>query len=114
MSTELLEGIVTTLGNLVGFSGIVLLVVWMFRLPPNDRVAGIGKAAWALWWLWAITLAGYVGTEYWLATEPPHNPPTWLEATNGILENLQSEVVQIWIAALIFKYLRWPGSPESK
>lgn len=112
--SDQLEAIFTTLANLIGFSGIVLLIVWVFRLPSADRAAGIGFAAWALWWLWCITLALYVGTEYWLATESPHNPPTWLEATNGILENLQSEVVQIWIAALVFKHLRWPDSPESK
>lgn len=108
------EAIFTSLGNLVGFSGIVLLVVWMLRKPPGDLIAGIGRAAWALWWLWALTLSFYVASEYWLSEESAHNPPTWLEATNGILENLQSEIVQIWLAALIFKYLRWPGTPESK
>lgn len=114
MEAQTVEAILTSLGNLLGFSGIVVLVVWTLRKPPGDRIAGIGRAAWALWWLWALTLSLYVASEYWLAEEPPHNPPTWLEATNGILENLQSEVVQIWVAALIFKYLRWPGSPESK
>jgi hypothetical protein len=62
----------------------------------------------------ALTLALYVESEYWLAQKSPHNPPTWLEATNGVLENIQSEVIQIWLAALVFKYLRWPGSPESE
>jgi len=114
MSSETVEAVLTTLGNLVGFTGIMLLVVWMFRQAPGDRAAGIGHAAWALWWLWALTLSLYVASEYWLAQESAHNPPTWLDATNGILENIQSEVIQIWIAALIFKYLRWPGSPESK
>jgi hypothetical protein len=114
MDTQTAEAVLTTLGNLIGFTGIVLLTVWVLRRPPGDRTAGIGRAAWALWWLWALTLSLYVASEFWLAEEPPHNPPTWLDATNGILENLQSEVIQIWIAALVFKYLRWPGSPESK
>lgn len=114
MHNESLEAVLTILGNLIGFTGIVLLFVWIFRQPDRDRVAKIGQAAWALWWLWAVTLAFYVISEYMLAEKSPHNPPTWLESTNGILENLQSEVIQIWIAALIFKHLRWPGSPESK
>jgi len=114
MNDQTVEAILTTLSNLLGFSGIVILTVWVLHKKPGDRIVGIGQAAWALWWLWALTLSFYVASEYWLAQEPPHNPPTWLEATNGILENIQSEVVQIWVAALIFKYLRWPGSPESK
>jgi hypothetical protein len=114
MSTHTLEAVVTTLGNLIGITGIVLLFVWAFRQPPGARVAGLGKAAWALWMMWGVTLALYVGSEYWLSEESAHNPPTWLSATNGILENIQSEVVQIWIASLVFKYLPWPGSPESK
>lgn len=112
--SQIVEAILTTLGNLFGFTGIVFLTVWLLRKPPGDRLAGIGRAAWALWWLWALTLALYVESEYWLAQKSPHNPPTWLEATNGVLENIQSEVIQIWLAALVFKYLRWPGSPESE
>lgn len=114
MDSQTLEAVLTTLGNLLGFTGIVFLIVWMFRLTPEARSGKLAQAAWALWFMWCITLALYVASEYWLAERSPHNPPTWLEATNGILENLQSEVVQIWIAALVFKHLRWPGSPESK
>jgi hypothetical protein len=114
MSTQTIDAILTTLVNLLGFTGIVVLTVWVFSKSPRDRTAGIGHAAWALWWLWALTLSLYVASEFWLSEKPPHNPPPWLEATNGILENIQSEVVQIWVAALVFKYLRWPGSPESK
>lgn len=112
--SQTVEAVLTTLGNLFGFTGIVFLTVWLLRKPPGDRLAGIGRAAWALWWLWALTLALYVVSEYWLAQKSPHNPPTWLETTNGVLENIQSEVIQIWLAALVFKYLRWPGSPESE
>jgi hypothetical protein len=112
--SQTVEAVLTTLGNLFGFTGIVFLTVWLLRKPPGDRLAGIGRAAWALWWLWALTLALYVASEYLLAQKSPHNPPTWLEATNGVLENIQSEVIQIWLAALVFKYLRWPGSPESE
>jgi hypothetical protein len=112
--SQTVEAVLTTLGNLFGFTGIVFLTVWLLRKPPGDRLAGIGRAAWALWWLWALTLALYVASEYWLAQKSPHNPPTWLEATNGVLENIQSEVIQIWLAAVVFKYLRWPGSPESE
>ncbi len=114
MHTHTFEGIVTTIVNLFGFTGIVVLIVWLFRLTPTERVGIAARAAWALWWLWCVTLSIYVGTEFMLSEESPHNPPTAIEATNEIFENLQSEVVQVWVAALVFKYLRWPGSPESK
>jgi hypothetical protein len=114
VSDHTLEAIATTLVNLLGFTGIVVLIIWVFRSAPDGRSGLVAKAAWALWWLWCVTLSLYVATEFMLAEKSPHNPPTWLEATNEILENLQSEVVQIWVAALVFKYLRWPGSPESK
>jgi hypothetical protein len=110
----ILEALLTIIANLGGYALAVLVVVHSIRRSGSGR--GLPDAATALFVLWVLTLSFYVATEFYMDDRwsNPHNVPPWAESTNGIAENIQSEVVQIWIAALVFKYLRWPGSPESK
>lgn len=43
-----------------------------------------------------------------------HDQHNWLRFMNAAIENLQSEVWQVWLATLVFKHLIHVGSPESK
>jgi hypothetical protein len=72
------------------------------------------SAAIFLFGLWVILLVGHYGFTYWVDTYPPHHAPTTVEWMEAVLENLQSEVWQVWLAALVFKWFRWYGTPESK
>jgi hypothetical protein len=110
------ESVLTFLGNLGGYALAFLVVVHATRRQGEGYVKGFPAAATALFILWSLTMAAYVGTEYLIERSYQHEDsvPLWLDSSNGISENIQSEVIQIWIAALIFKYLRWPGSPESQ
>lgn len=107
------EAVVTALANIVGYAAAVLIVVHFVRRAGGSFVVGFPQAAFALFVLWCAALGFYVGTEYWIASEG-ERAPAWMESTNGIAENVQSEILQIWIAAFLFSKLRWPGSPESK
>jgi len=110
-----LEAALTVVGNIGGYALAALVVIVVVRRSGSrDWIAGFPKAASALFVLWCITLAWYVVTEYWLGDYTVNRHPDWLESSNGIAENIQSEVFQVWLAALVFKYLRWPGSPESE
>jgi hypothetical protein len=63
---------------------------------------------------WLILLAAHYGTVYWVDSYEPHQAPSYVEWFEGVMENLQSEIWQIWLAAIIFKHFRWIGTPESK
>ena len=43
-----------------------------------------------------------------------HEHHSGLRFANAALENLQSEVWQVWLATMVFKHLIHVGSPESK
>lgn len=109
-----LEALLTALGNAAGYAGAVLLVVHSVRKAEGRFVVGFPKAAAALFALWALVLGWAVASGYWLNTYPHAEPPDWLDASNNIAWNMQSEVWQVWLASLVFKYLAWAGSPESK
>lgn len=98
--------------------GYALAAVVVMRSAQKARRLAMewefGDAALALFVFFALVMVWYVITEYWLGTKPPHDPPAWLESSNGVAENIQSEIFQVWLAAMYFKHLRWPGSPESK
>lgn len=120
----ILEAALTSVG-LVGGYMIAAIVVVMLT-PRQERLTDrIASAAVALGVLFALCVVVFVGSEFWLdslpeAVERIGGPfsyqanPTWLDAVNKASENMLSEVFQIWLAALVFKHLRWPGSPESK
>jgi hypothetical protein len=119
---EVFEALLTALANIGGYALAALVVVHYLR-RHGSFVAGFPAAATALFVLWALIVFWYIGTEYWLDQYPQtiergarafSQPPTWLDASNGIAENQQSEVFQVWLAALVFKYLKWPGTPESQ
>lgn len=109
------ESILTILGNIGGYALAVLVVVHFLRKTPGeDFVTVFPKAAAALFVLWVSVTTWYVASEAWVSSFPAHRAPDWLESSNGISENNQSEIFQIWLAAVVFKWLKWPGSPESK
>lgn len=109
-----LEAFLTVLANIGGYAFACVVIVHAVRMAEGNFVVGFPKAATALFVLWVMVLAWYVGSMYWLGTYPHAEPPDWLESSSGIAENNQSEILQVWLASLIFKYLPWPGSPESK
>jgi amino acid transporter len=111
--SEATEVLVTSAGNVAGYALAAVVLIWLFR-KGNPTVGRIGTAAWVLFLLWITSLVWYVATEYWLGSWTINTAPEWLEASNGIAENNTSEVWQVWLAMLIFKHLREPGSPESK
>lgn len=115
MSDEL-QFFLTVVGNVGGYALAFLVITYGMRRSGNRNYAvGFPAAATALFVLWVASLTWYVGTEL-LAQDYRHieNVPLWLQASNGIAENIQSEIIQVWLAALVFKHLRWPGSPESQ
>lgn len=114
--SDVLQAVLTAAANVAGYGLAFWVVVHAVRRSGQSWAVGFPAAATALFFLWVITLAFYVGTEFYMDAhwQNPHNVPPTVEATNGIAENIQSEVIQIWLAALCFKYLRWPGSPESQ
>jgi predicted acyltransferase len=112
---NVIEVLLTAAANIVGYALAAVIVVGSARRARRKAVQwGFGDAALALFVFFSLVMVWYVVTEYWLGTKSPHDPPGWLEATNGAAENIQSEIFQVWLAALVFKHLRWPGSPESK
>lgn len=111
--SNVIEVLLTSAGNVFGYVLASLAVVYSLRRKRTQKWS-FGDASVALFVLFAFTMVWYVATEYWLGTKPPHDPPAWLESTNGVAENIQSEIFQVWLASLVFKHLRWPGSPESK
>ncbi len=51
----------------------------------------------------------------WLVEQYPQHQVPWLaEWYRGTFENLESELHQIWVAAAVFQFFRWKGTPESK
>lgn len=111
--SDVLQAILTSAGNILGYASAVFVMVVIFR-GRNPTVSQIGTAFWALFLLWAIVLSWSVASGFWLNTFPEHSPPDWLDASNNIAWNMQSEVWQVWLATLFFKWLRAPGSPDSK
>lgn len=112
---EVLQALLTWAANVAGYALAFLVVVHAARRSRGGSwVAAFPAAAFALFVLWTVTLGWYVGSMYWVDSYPEHSVPPWLEASSGVAENIQSEVIQVWLAALVFKYLRWQGSPESK
>jgi hypothetical protein len=110
-----LQAVLTWVSNVGGYALAILVVIHSARRSREGKwVVFFPAAAFALFVLWMITMAWYVASIFWVDTYPEHSVPPWLEASSGIAENIQSEVIQVWLAALLFKYLRWPGSPESK
>lgn len=116
-TSTLPEILLTTAANVGGYALAFMVIVHGAR---KAREAGalsewhLGDAALALFSLWVMAMFWYVVTVYWLDSYPVHSQPPWLEATSGAAENIQSEIIQVWLAALVFKWTRWPGSPESK
>lgn len=112
---EIVQALLTFLANVGGYGVAVIALLYVFR-GGNPTVARIGTALWALFALWAICVGWYIGTEFWIDAnyQTEDAVPPWLDSSNGIAENNQSEVWQVWLATLIFKHLRAPGSPESK
>jgi hypothetical protein len=113
---ETFQILLTILGNVAGYALAFLVVVFAIRSHGGSWVAGFPAAASALFILWFLTMSWYVGTmfyidDHWSSMD---SVPPWAESTSGAAENIQSEVIQVWLAALVFKYLRWPGSPESE
>jgi|SRR3954452_22593718 hypothetical protein len=114
--SDKLQALLTIVGNIGGYAlAFVVVTYGMRRSGKRSYAAGFPAAATALFFLWVATLTWYVWTEL-LQQGYRHmeNIPLWLQSSNGIAENIQSEVIQVWLAALIFKHLNWPGSPESK
>lgn len=109
-----LQVAVTSLANIGGYTTLFVVIVALVAALDRRSVGRIPAAALALFGAWIITTCWYVATEYWVGSYTVNTTPEWLEATNGIAENIQSEVIQIWIAALVFAHLLWPGSPDSK
>jgi hypothetical protein len=72
------------------------------------------SAAIVLLGLWVLLLAAHGMLEYTVSTEPHATPPWALEWARAAVENLQSEVWQVALAAWVFKHFFWKGSPESK
>jgi hypothetical protein len=101
--SDKLQALLTIVGNIGGYAlAFVVVTYGMRRSGKRSYAAGFPAAATALFFLWVATLTWYVWTEL------------LQQSSNGIAENIQSEVIQVWLAALIFKHLNWPGSPESK
>lgn len=105
--------LLTIIGNYAGYALAGLVLIWLFK-RGNPSVARIGTAVWMLATFWLAILSWYVVSEFWLGTYTINTEPDWLASSNGIAENNHSEVFQIWLATLVYKWLRAPGSPESK
>jgi hypothetical protein len=110
------QAILSAILNLGGYAAAALVVIHAIRKNGHRFDSGFPAAALALFFLWAVVLCWYVGTELIIAQNYAHEDsvPLWLDSSNGIAETNQSENFQVWLASLTFKYLRWPGSPESK
>jgi hypothetical protein len=112
--TPVIEAILTFLANVGGYALAAFVVIHFIR-KAGSGWRGLPDAAVALFLLWMLTMAVYVGLEFWVDTYGSVNRvPPWLDASDGIAENIQSEVFQVWLASMVFKWLKWPGSPESK
>lgn len=73
------------------------------------------SAAFILIGLWLLLLGGHGYFEYLTDAHLSHEHEHWgLEWVRSALENLQSEVWQVALAAWVFKHFYWKGSPESK
>lgn len=114
--SDVAQALLSAIGNIAGYAAAALVVIHGIRKNNRNFVGGFPAAATALFFLWAAVLCWYVGTEFIIEQNYRHedNVPLWLDSSNGIAENNQSEIFQVWLAALVFKYLRWPGSPESE
>lgn len=110
------QALLTASANIAGYAAAALVVIHGIRKNDNKVAIGFPAAATALFFLWAAVLCWYVGTECLIDINYAHEDsvPVWLDSSNGIAENNQSEIFQVWLAALVFKWLRWPGTPESK
>lgn len=114
MST-LIEALLTIIANVGGYALAAIVVVHSARRArARAERWGFGDAGLALFVLWVLTMIWYVATVFWSDSYPEHSIPPWLESSEGAAENIQSEVFQVWLASLVFKHARWPGSPESQ
>lgn len=109
-----LEAALVAAANFAGYLTLFALIVYALRALDRRKVGPFPSAGLALVIGFGCAMAWYVATVYWLDSYPHADQPPWLEATSGVAENIQSEVIQVWIAALLFAHLLWPGSPESK
>lgn len=112
--SDVLEAALVSAGNFLGYLALFVVTVWVVTLAQRRGWTLARGAAVALVLDFALVLFWYVATMYWLDSYPHQNQPPWLESTSGIAENIQSEIIQIWIAALVFKHLLWRGTPESQ
>jgi hypothetical protein len=108
------EVLLTSVLNVVGYTAVFLTTVWLLAEFERHQIGPVPAAALALFSIWVLITVWYVATVYWLDGYSQHGQPPWLVATSGMAENIQSEVIQVWAAALVFKHLLWPGSPESQ
>jgi hypothetical protein len=110
-----LDAVLLAAANVVGYLALFVLSVYLLRLMQRDgRVGPFKAAALGLVIDYAVVTLWYALTMYALDSYPHGQEPVWLDASSGIAENIQSEVIQVWLASLFFANLRWPGSPESK
>jgi len=82
---------------------------------PNYSAAYLLVALWLIFWVlhgvFAYHLAFQEAIEHQQAFEYRQ---FWIEFAKDTFENNQSEMLQIIVAAWVFKHLLWTGSPESK
>jgi hypothetical protein len=114
VSSPTAEAALTALANFAGYLALFAVIIYALRALNRRKVGRVPAAALALVVAFGCVMAWYVGTVFWLDTYPVHDQPPWLEATSGVAENVESEIIQVWLAALLFAHLLWPGSPESK
>jgi hypothetical protein len=112
--SETLQAALTAAGNFAGYVALFLVTVAALTYAQRRGLTAGRAAAAALILDFELVLVWYVATMFWLDSYPHADQPPWLESTSGIAENIQSEIIQIWIAALVFKWLLWKGAPESK
>lgn len=114
--SETMQAVMTAAANIIGY--LLLVAVTVYGLVAVRRRFGWRRfpyyAAAALVLDFAVIFSWYVGTVYWLDSYPHADQPPWLDATSGAAENLQSEVWQVWMTSLVFTWLEWRRSPESK
>ncbi len=118
----MIEALVTIVALVAGYLAATIVV--LAATPKQENLPNrLAAAAIALFLLFVVSMASFVGSEYVMdqypefviqATEATSGSPLWVRAWNKVAENMVSEVFQVLMAALYFKHRRWPGSPESK